>query len=349
MNGIRSGATSMRPKNHRQQVTRLNRKRDSPPGSVAGYKRYIRDAEAPANEQSVFLGIAQLLKHYDDGGYGQMSKIPFTAFPRNVGFNNGLSPPQPDFIQGAQLRSFAPFPAAEELTSAVLLQGRDPGSITLPHMTGELKAPSLDLTDGEPQNAYSGASLVYAREEALEYLGNQDPPGHGVIQSFIANGAQLGFYSHHATTNEDGKKKYHQSPIALTSLTMSLKDWRKGRRQLRNMQDNARAESCALRDRLIAYWRERQDVEQSASKQATVITNNDHETTPKESLPQSNHRTKKRHVSQGDEESEDLPPPKRSRGRPRKDSKGSRHALCGVMLYSTKRQMLPPNSHRAPP
>jgi hypothetical protein len=62
-----------------------------------------------------------LLKKSDDGGYRRHFNQVLTALPKEVGFNNGLSAPQPDLIEGFHPQQFRPFPVNEQLGGAAVL------------------------------------------------------------------------------------------------------------------------------------------------------------------------------------------------------------------------------------
>ncbi len=67
------------------------------------YKRYANNVEKAPNEAiMVFEVSVKLLKNYGDEGYNQVFSQSFTGFPKDVGFNNGLSAPQPDFAKGLE-------------------------------------------------------------------------------------------------------------------------------------------------------------------------------------------------------------------------------------------------------
>jgi hypothetical protein len=115
------------------------------------------------------------------------------------------------------------------------------------------------IEQAEIQSAYSGATLVYGRDEALKLLGDPDPPGHAAVASFATNGKRTGFYTHFSAPSEkEGKVEYHQHRLCSTLFVGSFEDFERGRRQLRNMQEDAKHESCALKDRPVAYWEVRQ-------------------------------------------------------------------------------------------
>ncbi|RYO96193.1 hypothetical protein DL764_007509 [Monosporascus ibericus] len=84
----------------------------------------------------VFEVGGQLLKKYHGKDYQTAFNQAFTAFPKDIGFNNGLSPPQPDSVEGLEMEEYRPFPVDEHVSGAVLYKD-DPLSLTLPHLTEE--------------------------------------------------------------------------------------------------------------------------------------------------------------------------------------------------------------------
>ena len=64
----------------------------------------------------------RLPKEYDDEGYSQLFNQTFTNFPEDVGLNNGLSAPQPDFVGGLWMPEYGPFPVDERVGGAVLIR-----------------------------------------------------------------------------------------------------------------------------------------------------------------------------------------------------------------------------------
>jgi hypothetical protein len=131
----------------------------------------------------------------------------------------------------------------------------NPSAVTLPHIAGEWKCPDGSMAEATLQISYTGAALVYARNQALAYQGKSDPPGHASITTFTTNGTQLNFYAHYATLAEDGTLEYHQFPIKSTSLVNSHGEHKDGRRGLRNKQDHAKRQSQALRGQPKEYYK----------------------------------------------------------------------------------------------
>jgi hypothetical protein len=265
-NGILNQVHSKPPKNLEDRRKGLARSREtaSPPESV--YERYSNTVLKACNEATMVFEVGgQLLKTHYDTGYPRAFNQAFTAFPRDVGFNNGLSAPQPDFVEGLEIREYQPFPVDEQVSGAVLFRD-DPFSVTLPHIAGEWKGRGKDMDEAKMRSAYDRAALTYARNQALSYPGNPDPPGHAEVATFTTDGTNINFFAHYAAVSGDGVLEYHQYPIASTNLTNSFEDFKKGRRQLRNLQDDAKHLSYALRDQLKDHWKARRGPGSSADQ-----------------------------------------------------------------------------------
>lgn len=226
----------------------------SPPESV--YVGYVNRVEGADNEATMVFEVGgKLLKEYDDKGYKKTFNQAFTGFPKDVGFNNGLSAPQPDFVEGLEMEEYRPLPVDKYVSGAVLYRD-NPRSVTLPHLAGEWKGPGGDMREATLQSGYDGAALVYARNQALAYQGKADPPGHASVTTFTTNGTQLNFYAHYATPTGEGEApEYHQFPIKSISLVNSHEEHKEGRKHLRNEQDYAREQSYALKDQLKEHYK----------------------------------------------------------------------------------------------
>lgn len=135
-NGILLPLDSNPPENLEALRQRLARSREtaSPPESV--YERYAYKVGTARNESTMVVEMAPLLKEYEDRGYDRVFNQAFTAFPKDVGFNNCLSAPQPDFVEGLSIRQYRPFPVDEHVSGAALYKD-DPHSLALPHVAGE--------------------------------------------------------------------------------------------------------------------------------------------------------------------------------------------------------------------
>ncbi|KAK0635023.1 hypothetical protein B0T17DRAFT_515079 [Bombardia bombarda] len=254
-NGILQPRYSKPPKNIEDIVERLARSRETASPPESAYKRYVNTVESAPNEATMVFEVGgKLLKEYDDDGYLRVFNQAFTDFPKDVGFNNSLSAPQPDFVEGLQMREYRPFPVGRQVSGAVLYKD-DPNSLALPHMAGEWKGRGKDMEEARVQSAYDGSALVYARNQALSYVGKPDPAGHAEVMTFTTDGTNINFFAHYAAPTEDGALEYHQYPITSTNLKNSHQEFKEGRRQLRNAQDDARERSYQLKDQLKENWK----------------------------------------------------------------------------------------------
>ncbi|KAJ8121683.1 hypothetical protein ONZ43_g1927 [Nemania bipapillata] len=236
----------------------------SPPESE--YGRYVASVQGAPNEATiVFETGGALLKKYNDTGYRRAFNQAFTGFPQNVGFNNGLSAPQPDFVEGLERNEYNPVPVNKHVNGAVLYKN-NPLSLALPHLAGEWKGHGKDLEKAKLQSAYDGAALVYARNQALSLIGKPDSPGHAEVTTFATDGTNLHIFAHYAAESDDGLLEYHQHLVKSTNLVGSYEEFKDGRKRLRNEQDRAREQSYALRDQLKEYWKQRRDALQATTE-----------------------------------------------------------------------------------
>ncbi len=228
----------------------------SPPESA--YDDYVDQVERAKNEATMVVKTSgRLLKEYPKG-YDQAFSQAFTGLPKDIGFNNGLSAPQPNFVEGLEMEEYLPFPVDERIRGAVLYKD-DPHSLTLPHVAGEWKGSGKDMEEARMQAAYDGAALVYARNQALDAAKEPYLAGHAKVTTFTTDGTNLNLFAHYAAKTEDGTPEYHQYPIKSLNLMDSHEGYKEGRKQLRNAQDLAREESYALRDELKDYWKQPRD------------------------------------------------------------------------------------------
>jgi hypothetical protein len=254
-NGILLSTNSKAPKNAQDLVGRLNQSRDTASPTESIFGDYVDTVTKVPNEATTSHETAPLLKGYRDRAYSRAWNQAFTAYPKNVGFNNGLSAPQPDFVQGFRQLEFEPFPIGEELDSAVLFND-DQNSIALPHFAGEWKGPGNDMDQAALQSAYDGAALVHSRNEALAYVGKSDPAGHASVLTVTTDGRAINVFGHYVAPSAGGDKlKYHQYRLTTAHMDESYEDFKKGRKQLRNAQDFAKEQSYQLREQLQDYWK----------------------------------------------------------------------------------------------
>lgn len=258
-NNILDPRHSKPPTNLKDIQERRARSRETASPPESRFRHYANRVEGAGNESTMVVQVSRhILKEYDDEGYHQSFNRAFTAYPKDVGFNNGLSAPQPDFIEGLEMQEFRPFPVDEHVSGAVLYKD-NPNSLTLPHLAGEWKGPDGHIAEATLQSAYDGAALVYARNQALAYLGKPDPPGHAEITTFTTDGTTVNSYAHYATPSEDGTLEYHQYHYASANVKDTHQGHKDGRRGLRNDQDHARDQSYALRDQLKEHWKQRRN------------------------------------------------------------------------------------------
>jgi len=254
-NGVLDQKDSKPPVNINNLYETLDRARKSPSPTPADFAKHV-DAVDDAPNGATILYESNLLKEYDDKGYVRVFNQAFTAFPQDLGFNRGLSAPQPGMVEGLKQQEFKPFLAREELGGAAVLIRDFVSSVTLPHIAGEWKGPGENIQQAAVQGAINGAHLVYGRNRALDHLDTPEDAGHAAVTTFTTNGTTLNTFAHHAALSEtvEGRTDYHTYPITSTNLTLSFEEFKKGRRQLRNLQDFARDQSYSLRDKLKEHW-----------------------------------------------------------------------------------------------
>ncbi|KAL2679049.1 hypothetical protein Neosp_009805 [[Neocosmospora] mangrovei] len=270
-NGILDPLRSMPCQNAKEILERLNRSRETASPTESVYELYCEKINAAGNEAAIVQRMLPLFQDYD-GKYNIDMNRTFSALPKDLGFNNGLSAPQPDFVQGLTREEFLPVDPSN-IQGAVIFKD-DLTSTTLAHFAGEWKSRSGDMVEATLQSGYDGAAMIYGRNQALEYLGEPDPLGHSAITTFTSNGENVNVFAHHALpTGEDGAVEYHQHRLTQTSLTESFESFKKGRKQIRNAQDYARQQSFALRDQLREQQRSRRGQDSStALRRASAAT-----------------------------------------------------------------------------
>lgn len=253
-NGILDPFESKTPVNVGDIRERHAQSRETASPTESMYKNYTKAIRLAPNEASIANEVSRrLLKEYPDEGYYQAFKKAFTGFPSGAGFNNGLSIPKPDFVEGLSAKEFRTFPIEDYIDGAVLYED-NPDSMALPHLAGEFKRPGGDMKLAGLQGAYDGAALVYGRNQALDYIGKPSIAGHANVTTFTTDGTNLNLFGHYATPAKGGTTEYHQYAINSVILTNSHQDFKNGFKQLRNAQDHARGESYQLRDQLKEHW-----------------------------------------------------------------------------------------------
>ncbi|KAK0101219.1 hypothetical protein ONS95_012798 [Cadophora gregata] len=251
-NGILNPNCSKPPANLESRQDRIDRSRETASPSESDYQYFASAIRRAPNEASVLYETSMLLQRYNESGYHKSYNQAFNNFPKNIGFNDDLSAAQPDMVEGLDLTQFDPFPAREQLGGAATVYS-GPEATTLPHLAGEWKGPGKDMILAQTQAAYDGACMVYGRNEARSYLESPDPPGYAFVSTFTTDGTTVNTFAHYSSETQ-GQVKYHQYPESSSLLISSYQDFKKSRRRLRNLQDDAKETSEKLRDELNEKW-----------------------------------------------------------------------------------------------
>jgi hypothetical protein len=236
-NGILNENFSKPPTNLKERQSRIDRERESASPTEAEYAYFASCVKGAANEATIMMDVNTLLKRHNRPGYQTQCNAAFSNFPKDVGFNNGLSAAQPDLVEGLNASEFDRFPVFAKLSGAATLYGNgsDGAATTLPHIAGELKGPGGMLAVSHLQGAYDCACMVYGRNEARSFLENPDPPDHAFVSTFTSDGRSLDTFAHYASESGEGQVQYHQYLTSTTPLISSFADFKKGRRRLRNL------------------------------------------------------------------------------------------------------------------
>ncbi|KAI1124924.1 hypothetical protein F5Y10DRAFT_20074 [Nemania abortiva] len=265
-NGVLLHRRSERPTNFHDIHAKLSRPCTPAPPTELEFKQYKRRVGRAPNESTVLSTTHwMLLKQYDleeednndvdddidNEPYVSFMCQKFSNFPENVGFNNNCSAPQPDFVEGLVREKFEPFPI--QAVSGAFLYHDKPCTIALPHIAGEWKACEKGTEKASTQCAYDGAALVYARTQALNYLGEKDPPGEARVLTFATDGITIHIFAHYAVHDANGTLQYHQVRVGTRILITSYDDFKAGRQMLRNAQEFAKEQSEILRDKLVKH------------------------------------------------------------------------------------------------
>ncbi|KAI0802947.1 hypothetical protein GGR55DRAFT_700269 [Xylaria sp. FL0064] len=243
------------PPNNLENIhERHTRSRASPSPTESEHKCFMKRVAGAPNESTVLVETSgKLLKEYDDEGYKRVFNKKFTGFSEDVGFNEGLSAPQPDFVEGLEMAEYRPFHVDDYIKGAVIYKD-DPFSLTLPHLAGEWKARGKNMEQAMLQSAYDGAVFVFARNQALSYLGRPDPPGHAEVMTFATDGTVVNFFAHYAAPSKDGTLEYHQYHYASADLKRFNEE-----------------QSYALRNQLKEHSQQQRDGLQPIAEEAPLL------------------------------------------------------------------------------
>lgn len=251
-NGILPTYDAKQPANLKFLKERINRRRESPSPTRSEYDVAAHKIKIAENESTMAEEVSKLLKDYRIKKYRRATDISVIDFPRDVGFNNGLSAAQAGLIKGLEIPQFDPFPIYEQLGGAAIPH-IIPHGLALPHFAGAWKDQESEVKLAELQASYAGATLVYGRDAARLVLEDPDPVGDAHVVTFTSDGQVLHTFACYSSETQ-GRVLYHQFPITNTFVTASYDEFRRARRQLRNLQDYANEASESLRDELKDKW-----------------------------------------------------------------------------------------------
>ncbi|KAK4195336.1 hypothetical protein QBC40DRAFT_343499 [Triangularia verruculosa] len=251
-NGILSLHNSQLPKNIDSIRRRYAAPRATPSPTQSEFEDYATKNQGDPNEATVMARFQRFLLKSFKGAYIQVFNRQFTGFPTGVGFNDGLSAAQPDFVEG--LAKPGKWPLEVRGIGGAVLHAGDLNSIVLPHIAGEFQRPGGQMEAAEVQARYDGAALTYARNQALAEMDTADAPANAHVTTFATDGNSLHIYAHYT----DSEGRYHQSPVESTAIN-SHERYKLGQRMIRNAQQHAREESYRLRDQLEAHYQKHRE------------------------------------------------------------------------------------------
>ncbi len=252
-NGILDRFDSVEPVNFDEVRTRLEQSRNSPEPDLQEFQDFCKRIQLSQNEPGVAQAIMPLLCRRTGEGYTQVYDQKFTMFPSNVGFNDGLSPAKPDFVEAYVATTFKPYPLVRLLGgSAVPVPGGRP--IALAHIAGEIKRLSGDMECAMCQAAYDAATLIYGRNQACLAMGKPDAAKVACVGTFVSNGDQVHISVHYATNHTSGQTVYHHCPIFSDNFLLNHANFTLTRKHLRNLQEWAMENATSLKTNLIAHY-----------------------------------------------------------------------------------------------
>ncbi len=112
---------SKRPTNLEAIRTRFAASRGTPSPTESVHEAYVWKTASGINKDTTIHEMNRtLLKENPKQGCNSAFKLACTGIPKDVGFNNCLPIPQPDFVEGLQMQEFYPFPVSEYISGAVV-------------------------------------------------------------------------------------------------------------------------------------------------------------------------------------------------------------------------------------
>ncbi|KEY75027.1 hypothetical protein S7711_10455 [Stachybotrys chartarum IBT 7711] len=267
---------SRHPSNQTPLLKRLEKNAPTSPPDLDQFTDYLDAIKTAPNELTIHNRILSLMKTYTGEGYGEAISQQLTIFREDLGSNNGIVAPAPDYIQGLRDSRFDDFPIRQLIPEAVLYPTKQ-NSLALAHIAGEVKATGHNPAGGITQCTYYGAALVYARNQALGYLGRSDPVNHASVITFFTNGERLDIYAHYVTKSRIGTTQYIQHQLACFYMLHSHQEFMRGYLALRNAQDYAKERAIELKEELIQHWIKESGVEPPIASDAEFPEREDQE------------------------------------------------------------------------
>lgn len=189
----------------------LDKSRASASPTFSQHQRFKRAINRAANERDVeALYTRRVLKdtnnttEFEDIEYGANIDKQWVDFDKEVGFNHKLSAPKPDLVEGYVQSTFPP--SIKQLGGAATLVKDNPDFVALPHFAVEFKGVGKDFQKARTQAGYDGSSMVYARDKALEHIGQPDPERHASPLSMAIDGYNWEIFANYKRENEEKKR-----------------------------------------------------------------------------------------------------------------------------------------------
>jgi len=265
-NGILGPAASKLPQDFNTIQHHLTQRRSSTQPSECTHRQYCFNVSKSYNENRVSTLIqSKIMKEYNDLNYNTMADRAINRIPEQD-FNHNLSNPRPDLLNGLDTDALP-----DSLHNHALHNGEN--SLSLCHFATEFKRINGNLHQATYQAAYDGATLVYARDQALAKaaaaaLRNSNDIEKATKETAVftcaTDGKTAEVFAHHFQNGE-----YHQNLVARESL---LSYPNRGREVIRNTQDYARSKSYQLAALLGANlkeeeWKEEEEEEKKGKEE----------------------------------------------------------------------------------
>jgi len=259
-NGILDPLSSCPPQGIDTIRHHLSQRRTSNQPSEKAHRRYCHAISNSYNEtRAAALVQSKMMREFSDidFNYGRHCSRAITEIP-SQGFNNGLSNPLPDVLEGLYTNVLP-----HHLHDNAL---HKKNSLSFSHFAAEFKRTDGNLHQATVQAAYNGAVLVNARDRALAKARQAgivattaaiDKAAEEDLAVFtcVSDGKVAEVYTHYM----DEAGQYNQNLVARQSL---LEYPNRGRDLIRNTQDYARSKSYELANLLGANLEEEEEEEE---------------------------------------------------------------------------------------